>query len=148
MRSSLITYICFSTVPVSEPIIVQIELPSTSAPVAGSSFSLSCVAVDSGNGISSTPLIEWTGPNGNPVTNGEGITVGALVNESTVVTQTITYDSIRLSHSGPYTCTATLDSPALTIPYVAMTSQVVTVSGNLYLAGVLVNAESIMIIFP
>ena len=133
MCSSLIGCLSFTTVPVSAPIIVQIQLPSTNAPVAGSSFSLSCVAVDSGNGISTTPLIEWTGPDGNPVSDGEGITVGALVNEDTVVTQIIAYDSIRISHSGLYTCTATLDSPTLTIPYVTTSSRAVIVSGNLLL---------------
>ena len=115
-----------------EPVPISLEVnPSTiGTPSAGSTYSISCAAIDDVNGLSTVPQIEWLGPDGSTVESGGGITVGEQVNEDTTVTSTLTFDSIRTSHRGEYTCQATLNSPALTLPFITTLVQTVNVTGK------------------
>ena len=113
-----------------DPFSLQVNPSSTGTPAAGATYSISCAALDNVNGLTTIPQIEWLGLDGSRVESGDGITVGDQVNETSTATSTLTFDSIRTSHSGEYICQATFASPALTITYITNQTQNVTVSGK------------------
>ena len=95
-------------------------------PVAGNMYSILCRAtlVD---GIQSTPIFTWLDSNGNRIVSGNGISVGLQSTRSLP----LDFSILRGSHSGNYTCTATLFSLALQTPLVDMTSITLTVLSEL-----------------
>ena len=79
----------------------------------GESYSVGCIASKNVNGLKNSPVIQWFDPNGNNITDGEGIT---LTMES--LSLLASFDSLRTSHAGRYICQASLSSPALSTPLV------------------------------
>ena len=102
---------------------------SLTVPQAGNRYSLSCVAVENISGLTNHSHIQWTGPDGNAIENGNGVRVTELVQTPTTRSQTISFDSLRTSHAGQYSCMVTLMSPSLSTPFVVSQSQDLTVSG-------------------
>ena len=110
---------------------VQVNPSSTEVPSAGSSFSLSCVALELLAGLTGVPETEWIGPDGGVVQSMGGITVGTPVaGGGTITTQVLTFSSIRTSHAGEYSCRASIESPALSVRDVVEEPFIITVQGN------------------
>ena len=61
-------------------------------------------------GATGSPVIEWLGPNYNPVLNTSSVTVEnvVMVNDS-AYERTLVFSSLHTSHGGQYTCQAVLD---------------------------------------
>ena len=74
-------------------------------------YSLTCNVSKTVSGLTNTPTAMWT-TGGEPVTNGNGITVTGTTGDTTV-TSTLTFDPLRTSHEGSFVCSGTLTSPAL-----------------------------------
>ena len=62
--------------------------------------------------------LQWLDKDGNPVTTNGGISVSDQSVQLSVISQTLTFSSLRLSHAGQYSCQASLSSVALPSPLV------------------------------
>lgn len=80
-------------------------------------YDLLCLATIP-DGIQSTPVFTWLDSNGNTITNVLGIMVGT----ATASSLPLEFGILRASHSGRYTCRATLFSLALRAPLSTSTS--------------------------
>ena len=103
---------------------------SIEIPTAGSSYSITCAALETVNGLTDVIGVQWIGPDGSTIDDGGGITIQYATYGNTSVTLTMRYDSIYTSHGGQYTCRAELYSPALTVPFVTILSYNVSVLGR------------------
>ena len=81
---------------------------------AGSFYNLTCTVSKMVDGLINSPTATWT-TGGEAVTNGEGISVSTVSSTETSVS-TLTFDPLRTSHNGQYSCDGTLISPALNMP--------------------------------
>ena len=77
-------------------------------------YSLNCTASKTVAGLISSPTATWT-IGGVAVANGNDITVSST-NDDISATSMLTFDPLRTSHEGIYTCGGTLTSPALDTP--------------------------------
>ena len=75
--------------------------------IAGQSYNLTCTVTL--KNTTRPPTVEWLDPNNNPLHSRSEITVGdtVAVNCSTYIT-TLHFTRLRISHSGQYSCQATL----------------------------------------
>ena len=78
--------------------------------VAGDEYTLTCTVTELIDGLTNMPTLEWLDSVNNPVSGG-GITVGDMNSNDTSATLTLTFNPLRTSHGGEYTCRATLVSP-------------------------------------
>ena len=69
--------------------------------LAGTTLTLTCVAV-----VGRVPTLKWIGPNGEPVTSGNGIVVSQQDN---IVN--LTFNGVRTSQAGNYSCSSELQQP-------------------------------------
>lgn len=92
---------------------LSLSVRSTHMALLGESYSVGCIASKNVNGLTNSPVIQWFDPNGNNITDGEGIT---LTMES--LSLLASFDSLHTSHAGRYFCQASLSSPALSTPLV------------------------------
>ena len=58
------------------------------------------------------PIIEWTGPNGNPVNSTDSIIVDEPVYDGNETYVSLRFLALRTSQGGRYTCQSVLNSPA------------------------------------
>ena len=78
-------------------------------------YSLTCNVSKTVGGLINSPTVTWTtgGEDGGvAVTNGNGITVSNTIFNETPAS-TLTFDLLKTSHNGRYSCDGTLTSPAL-----------------------------------
>ena len=99
--------------------------------IAGSAYTLSCIALKSVSGLTQSAQTQWIGPAGVPLATTGNIVVGGAVTGALTTTQNVTFSSLSTSDAGVYTCRSTLSSPALATPYQTMQTFTVTVSGKL-----------------
>ena len=87
--------------------------PGAAVFTAGQSYNLTCTATL--ENATRTPTVEWLGPNNNSLHGSSDITVGdtVTVNCSTYTT-TLQFTTLRTSHSGQYSCQATLGAVNIT----------------------------------
>ena len=77
-------------------------------------YSLNCTVSKTVAGLINSPTATWT-IGGVAVADGNDITVSST-NEDVSTTSTLTFDPLRTSHEGIYTCGGILTSPALDTP--------------------------------
>ena len=107
----------------------MINPSSTGTPTAGTTYTLTCIAMKSANGLTRAAQTQWSGPGGATlVTSGTRVLSSPDVQSQQTV-QNVTFGPLATSHAGVYSCASTLSSPALTTPYQTMQSYTVTVSG-------------------
>ena len=78
---------------------------------AGMVYSLTCTVTKTVDGLINSPTATWT-TGGVAVTNGNGITVSTMSADASKMAM-LTFDLLRTSHDGRYSCDGTLTSPAL-----------------------------------
>ena len=76
--------------------------------MAGDEYSITCTVMEDIEGLTNSPTLQWVDPEGN-IVSGELITVDETTDTS--ATQTLTFDPLRTSDGGNYTCRAMLVSP-------------------------------------
>ena len=86
------------------------EGPST----AGMEHTLICI-VTSAENLFSSPDVVWTYSNGTIIDSGDGITVGQAVTEGSGTTSILSYNLLRTSHGGMYTCMADISIPEASV---------------------------------
>ena len=77
-------------------------------------YSLNCTVSKTVAGLINSPTATWT-IGGVAVANGNDITVSSAADDMST-TSMLTFDPLRTSHDGIYTCGGTLTSPALDTP--------------------------------
>lgn len=93
------------------------SITSIGDPLAGKMYDIECL-VTILEGIRSTPILTWLDSDGNRIDSGDGIVVGPPTANSLL----LDFNFLEMSHSGKYTCTATLFSLALQVPLTATAS--------------------------
>ena len=71
---------------------------------AGGSYNYNCIATSD-----ITPLVKWMGPGNTPI-SGDGIVVGSPVINETHTILSLSFNLLRTSHGGNYTCTSIVQS--------------------------------------
>ena len=74
-------------------------------------YNLTCNVSKTVDGLINSPTATWT-TGGVAVTNGNGITISSLITDIASIL-ILTFDSLKTSHNGRYSCDGTLTSPAL-----------------------------------
>ena len=77
-------------------------------------YSLNCTVSKTVVGLINSPTATWT-IGGVAVANGNGVTVSSTTDDMSTAS-TLTFDPLKTSHEGIYTCGGTLTSPALDTP--------------------------------
>ena len=102
---------------------LNVSIITVDSPVAGSTYELLCVA-SVAEGILGTPFLEWEN------TTDSDITLGTLSSEEGVTTLPLEFAVLRVSHTGSYTCHATLYSLALETPLLATATTTTSVQSK------------------
>ena len=94
------------------------SITASGNPTLGQSYTLTC-NVSVASGVTGTPTVQWVGPGSSaPFTTGGDFTV------SSTSPYTLTISTLRQSHTGRYTCRATVGDDTVTA------SVIVDISGN------------------
>ena len=96
------------------PTAIDITNSSSGTARAGMTYSLTCTVSKTVDGLINSPTATWT-TGGVAVSNGNAITVSTMITETTA-TSTLTFDPLRTTQNGRYSCDGTLTSPALDTP--------------------------------
>lgn len=112
------------------PVMVLISPSSSGTPTAGSTHTLTCIALKSASGLTQSAQTQWTGPNGAAIMTGGTVVLSSAISESLRTVQNVTFGPLSTSNAGVYTCQSTISSAALTIPYQTMQSYTLTMSGK------------------
>ena len=102
----------FYSVP---PTVITATVSSSGTATAGMVYNLICNVSKTVGGLTNSPTATWTTGGGNggvAITNGNGITVSNSIFNETAAS-ILTFDLLRTSHNGRYSCAGTLTSPAL-----------------------------------
>ena len=119
---------CFSILSVSVPRpAITLSVDSEGNGIAGESYNLTCIVTEEVVGLTNMPTLQWLNSS-YQVFDGEGITVGQLQQNETTATLVLTFDPVRTSHGGEYTCQGTLESPPG--PLMNTSEQTVTVQSK------------------
>ena len=122
-------YLCFSILSISVPRpAITVSVISEGSDTAGESYVLTCTVMEEIEGLINMPSLQWLNSLDQVVTNGEGITVGQIQRTDTTATLVLTFDPVRTSHVGNYTCQGTLESPPG--PLMNTSEQTVTVQSK------------------
>ena len=90
----------------------DVTIQASGSSTAGGTYTLNCTAtIAAGLPGNPTVSLNWFGPSGAVVTGGGGVTLGTQATQGTTTSQTLTFNPVRLSHAGGYTCQATLSTP-------------------------------------
>ena len=111
------TFYCISSLVLADIPPPEVNIIADTTSVAGQAYSLLC-RVTVPDGLMSEPQIVWRSPQGNILSSGGEIIVGnqpVLGNPSRLTTYSIQFSPLLTSHSGTYTCLATITSPCQTI---------------------------------
>ncbi len=110
---------------------ISTRISVTGTPTAGEMYSLMCTVEEEILGLTGEPVVVWMDSNGN-VMEGNDITVMSSNGMSTV-----TFNPLRLTNADTYTCTGSLQSPALSTPLTVTQQQRVEVTRELVVPSVL-----------
>ena len=84
-----------------------VSVSSHGSSEAGQPHTLTCTVTDEED-ITETPVVTWVGPEGQNLSSGRDITLGSPIVVGMTTTLTITFNPLRVSHGGEYTCQATI----------------------------------------
>ena len=101
---------CFPYLSVP-PVTLTASVSRSGTARAGKIYKLTCTVSKTVDGLINTPTVTWT-TGGVAATNGNGITVSTMTTD-TASNSTLTFDPLRTSHDGRYSCDGTLTSAAL-----------------------------------
>ncbi len=101
---------------------ISIVTNTSGTPTAGEMYSLSCEVSKDILGLTGEPAAVWMDSNGN-VMAGDDITVTSSNGMST-----LTFNPLKATNADTYTCTGSLQSPALSIPLTVTQQQRVKVT--------------------
>ena len=74
--------------------------------LAGDSYAITCTAI-----ADITPVVRWMDSGGNPVEEGEGLTLSGPIVSGNATTLRLTFNYLRTSQAGAYSCLSIIDVP-------------------------------------
>ena len=80
-----------------------VTITSTPSPTAGQTHTLNCFATTE-DYVVSVPALDWVSIDGDNIENDQ-------INGTTLANRSLTFDPLRTSHGGCYTCQARIDIP-------------------------------------
>ncbi len=95
------------TVP---PDAISATVSGTGLPVAGSEFNFSCT-VETVPGFATMPTAEWRDADGRIVVTGGDITIQSSSPSNRITVITLTFDPVKATDVGRYTCIGSLTTP-------------------------------------
>ena len=103
-------------------------------------YNMTCMVSKTMNGLINSPTVTWTTGHGEvALSNRNGITVSTTMITSDTATSTLTFDPLKSSHNGGYSCRGTLTSPALGEPLAPSVMVTLTVQSKLYINSQIAN---------
>ena len=111
------------------PTAITATINSSGIARAGMNYNLTCTAFKTLDGLLNSPTATWTTTGGVAVSNGNGITVSTMTMDETAIS-TLTFDPLRTSHEGSYSCDGNLTSPALQAPLMPSNSETLSVQSE------------------
>ena len=121
------TIFSFLSVPATA---INATVSSSDTAIAGMVYNLTCTVSKTVDGLINSPTATWTN-GGEAITNGNGITVSTMATSTTAIS-TLTFDQLRTSHNGLYSCDGALTSQALDKPLTLPMMVVLSVQSRLY----------------
>ena len=103
-------FFCCLSLPVELPQpTLTISTPGPTSPTAGQIYSITCFATTV-DFIASVPKLKWLSSS---ITNNSqhDITVNEQVNRTVSVSRSLTFNPLKTSHGGRYTCQVRIDIP-------------------------------------
>ena len=107
-----------SSVP---PESVKASVSRSDTPRAGMVYNLTCTVSKTVEGLASSPTATWT-IGGVAVSSGNDVIISGSAGDRSAVS-TLTFEPLRTSHEGRYTCEGTLTSPSLDMPLTPSTAE-------------------------
>ena len=95
---------------------------------AGMMYSLNCTVSKRIDGLLNSPTATWT-IGGVAVSNSSSLTISSTVDD-VLAASILTFDPLRTSHDGIYTCVGSLTSPALETPLMPTATENNNVQSN------------------
>ena len=117
----------YLTVPADR---VVVNISAEGNPFAGQQYRLTCI-VTYPAGIANPIEVEWRDASG-PITSGEGISVGDVMFDGTMITTTLEFSPLRVAHEVLVICEATVDTTALPFSLVQIAELDINVQGTLF----------------
>ncbi len=103
-------------------------MPGTA--VIGEEYRLVCVASETVGGLVNRPSVQWLNEDGSPLSTNGAVTVGEPIAQTSLISLSLTFDPLRVSHAGRYTFQASLSSPALGTPLIQSTATDLTLQSK------------------
>ena len=98
--------VAFFSAPVPSPAIT-VSVSTMGTATAGESYTLTCTVMEEIVGLTNKPSLQWLNSSGDVIVGREDI-IGQTDNTAMLV---LTFDPVRTSDGGDYTCEGTLESP-------------------------------------
>ena len=114
-----VSYNCNALIAIVPPDAISASVSRSGTARAGMIYNLTCTVSKRVGGLINSPTAMWT-TGGMAVSDGNDITVSTITTDTTT-TSTLTFDPLRTSHGGSYSCSGTLTSPALETPLTSST---------------------------
>lgn len=100
--------VCLFLVPLNE---ITVTATADGTPAVGQQYRVSCTVLFP-EGITDPIVVEWYGPDGGRLTDGNGVTIGSTLASLSNVTSSIEFNPFRTVHGGRFSCRATVMSQA------------------------------------
>ena len=112
----------------------EVTIHGTGNTIAGEMYTLSCTATVVED-LVVVPMLQWKYSNGSVVNGGSSLTLSAMVASGNATTHNLTFNPLRTSHGGEYTCRAIVNISSISISGLSssQSSEVVVQSRLFYL---------------
>ena len=107
---------------------ISTDISMSGSLVAGSEFNLTCVVSELISGLTDMPDVMWVRADGDVVPGAVSVT-----RTDGMAVAVLTFDLVRTSYSGEYTCTGSLASPTKSTPFEMLDKVVVIFRSKLVL---------------
>ena len=109
---------------------------------AGMIYNLTCSVSNAVDGLANSPIATWT-TGGVTIYNSNNISVSNNMNNST---STLTFNPLKTSHHGRYSCNGTLTSPALDTPVMYSTVEELRVQSKCILYSLINSSIKVLVL--
>ena len=92
----------------------EVTIHGTGNTIAGEMYTLSCTATVVEN-LVVVPFLQWEYSNRSVVNSGSSFTLSATITSGNTTTRNLTFNPLRTSHGGEYTCRAIINISSISI---------------------------------
>ena len=92
----------------------EVTIHGSGNTTAGEMYTLSCTATVVED-LVVVPILQWKYSNGSVVNSGSSFTLSAMITSGNATTYNLTFNPLRTSHGGEYTCRAIINISSISI---------------------------------